>query len=714
MGEWGKFEGWGWSGLRWLGRMSGRGQMSGRVGLEWAALETSENVRCEKTSGSSHIVMMQGRLISFEERGGAMLHAVDVIIPTTVVDDTTAESSLGVMHLRVAWLFDAIAKGVPMVVVLNSDSAKANLRLARHFLALAQSSTSLMLLPSRCMMHMTAAAVSHCMQAHHLISPLFCATLQLHHGHIMRKLRSCVNQLIEDNLVVTSVWREEWEHSRISNRAMVDLLFSKHIDPDAADGEPSSRHKRLEAGKRLVELLPQNWLTEGGHQIVHFCPFGCCSSREDCVSKVQSTLDDFLLSCRPRVPALNRWTRMYQPTAWWAVACALLQIVPMAWSRMKPPPQPDCLAFVAGDPAHPGNENTYRAQQKIRWEKASAWIHAETTLPRLLTCVSLMLPALDIMSDIFGAGKKSISVIQFSDWNTSPAAHAISHYSNLLEHLDEPFWMPVRLGTSWSQGSLRRAFNVVMTMVGNIFLRTIIPFRAWPWYLARLTNDATPAAVKTRIASDFWKAKSCCLDSGFSKKFRTTVASEADVMSASSLGFLRQAFENVPVNNVKVEAQFGRQRNASANMRGQAPDASTLASKHVVGEIHHLYKKMAMHKKVMMQGDNGSGIDMVGTSSVPPIRSGNVKRKRCAWNEYVSKQKGRFQAGLTMAECSNEFKALSAEQKRDYLPLPINDANDADHTDATQRPGLILSRMETPLSLGDAIYPVCADVVQEV
>ena len=168
----------------------------------------------------------------------------------------------------------------------------------------------------------------------------------------------------------------------------------------------ATRHKRMDAGYKLVELLPENWLTTDG-RILHYCAFGCCGSRAEAVGKVQQALDDFLLLCRPRVPALNRWTRVYQPTAWWTLALALLGIIPRCWSHLSQPAPPDLIAAATGDGAGPATEFTYRAQQRVRWNKATAWLVDVRTLPRLLTCTTLMLPALDIMADIFCANKKT-------------------------------------------------------------------------------------------------------------------------------------------------------------------------------------------------------------------------------------------------------------------------------------------------------------------
>lgn len=84
------------------------------------------------------------------------------------------------------------------------------------------------------MMHMTAAAVSYTMQQHNLVSPMFCATLQLHHGSVMRKLRALVHKYVDESLLLEFRYNEEWAHHKASNEALVKLLCAKHVEPEAA------------------------------------------------------------------------------------------------------------------------------------------------------------------------------------------------------------------------------------------------------------------------------------------------------------------------------------------------------------------------------------------------------------------------------------------------------------------------------------------------
>jgi hypothetical protein len=193
----------------------------------------------------------------------------DVIAPTTVIEDTTAESLLGALQLRFPWLFvDSEVRDL-LVLVLNSDSASSNVRLYNHFCYLAETGKGPLILHSRCMMHMVAASLGYIFDCHKIITPSFCATLTFHQGDALRRVRDEAFKLVQNNLKVVFARDPAWDAARPVNEALVQLLTSRHIDPDAPD---AARKKRTEAGKDLLKLVPCSWLSG---EMVHDCPFGC-------------------------------------------------------------------------------------------------------------------------------------------------------------------------------------------------------------------------------------------------------------------------------------------------------------------------------------------------------------------------------------------------------------------------------------------------------
>lgn len=141
--------------------------------------ETTEDVAVEGDLGPRPILMMHGRSMC---RKDGQVHEHELIFPTTVLDDTTAETVLAALHDRAQWLFNVRPAG-KLIVILNSDSAPALKRMRRHFEFLAKQDGGKRLhVDSFCQMHMMCATAVGAFAPLGLVSPTFCATLQLHQG----------------------------------------------------------------------------------------------------------------------------------------------------------------------------------------------------------------------------------------------------------------------------------------------------------------------------------------------------------------------------------------------------------------------------------------------------------------------------------------------------------------------------------------------------
>eukprot|EP00969_Alexandrium_andersonii_P033357 1456540-Alexandrium_andersonii.AAC.1 len=84
--------------------------------------------------------------------------------------------------------------------------------------------------------------------------------------------------------------------------------------------------------QRLVDLLPGDWQDASG--MCHVCCLGCHSSREAAIDDIMLALDQCFLSTMPRIPALNRWTKLFQPASWWCIGSLIHGLFPAAFSSM--------------------------------------------------------------------------------------------------------------------------------------------------------------------------------------------------------------------------------------------------------------------------------------------------------------------------------------------------------------------------------------------
>lgn len=261
--------------------------------------ETKEDLRCENTTGTHHVLMCQAYLAMQTQEGWTER---PIVCPTTVIASTSAEHILSALLHRLPFMLD-FCDSSRYVMILNSDSAKSNIRLARHMEALTERKP-FAVLHSRCQMHMACAGIVMELKYLDLTSSAFCATLQLHDGARVRSLRDVTREYVRSKLRLVFQEDESFEGNRSLHEKIMNLIVSQSDDPDVP---PGCQTKRRNAARELVKLLPGDWSSS---EIVHFCPLGCCDSPDSAADKIASAIDDLLLSRRPCVPSLNRWTRL--------------------------------------------------------------------------------------------------------------------------------------------------------------------------------------------------------------------------------------------------------------------------------------------------------------------------------------------------------------------------------------------------------------------
>ena len=119
--------------------------------------ETTEDLQVDGDQGPQHVMMIQGKISCCY---ADWVKVVDVVTPITILVGIGAEDILTALKTRVPAVVEGVADlGVPYCVVLNSDSAKACKRLARHFQALAESQPDRLHLHSRCQQPMVSASL---------------------------------------------------------------------------------------------------------------------------------------------------------------------------------------------------------------------------------------------------------------------------------------------------------------------------------------------------------------------------------------------------------------------------------------------------------------------------------------------------------------------------------------------------------------------------
>ena len=133
------------------------------------------------------------------------------------------------------------------------------------------------------------------------------------------------------------------------------------------------------------------------------------------------------------------------------------------------------------------SELAYKTRERTRWRKAVKWMTGHAMVAHITLFVMLISPALDAMTFIF-EGEDDLNAIDFVHGDTNPAARAIHRYLGLLYNQDDPFWLPWVAHTRFDDEGILLALTVGFSLVGGLLMRSVLPFRMYPW---RFDNATT-------------------------------------------------------------------------------------------------------------------------------------------------------------------------------------------------------------------------------
>ena len=548
---------------------------------------TTENLKVGSVIGPHQIFLT---LAKHSARIANDFVVQEILCPIRVLDEENAECILAGLKSVLPAVQDTPER--KRALILNSDSHAANKRLFRHFAAQSEKHGPLFALHSFCVMHMTCAALVAVIREMDVINGAFCATLQLHKGHTMSKLTGTVHSYIDTQLEIVYEYDESWRDARKANKAIIDLCLGQTDDDDAA-----SHKARRDTFELLLDYCPTLWFdlrTGIAGRLIHFCPLGCCTSREVAVAKIKACVDGSILGWRPKIPALNRWTRLWQPLGWWTAAFYFFGLVPAAFMQITPKAGENfqiALHDLFTETSAAQDSAAYRAREGARWKKASKWMSVPHMLSKLVLILTVMTPPMALMNDIFTSDRRSVNAIDYSAGASSPVQHCINQYWEMLRNVDSRCWHA--FCPSSSQACMQLAFRSTMMTAGNLWMRCVRPFKRWHWGLGLLVDPRVGEATKAFVERSFLRLNPdvCdnCMDHHFTRKIWKLVQNGVGLRSKEMLQFLKDVYSACQCNNVAVECRFGRQRNYNATCRGRDPSIATVSSKHVLAEakFHH-------------------------------------------------------------------------------------------------------------------------------
>lgn len=576
------------------------------VVVETSIDETEMDLFVCEEKGKFSVMMIQAAILW---RFGLQPHEVkreSIVLPPVVIRDTGTSTLYKALMARSTFL-PRLPAQVQTTYILNSDSAKACVKLGRVLDAKHRPNAFATTMHSKCMMHMFWSSLTAMLNVFGVVPAVFCATVLLHRANRYRSLRAAVTETLRQKLVV--VHRPPPPEHRVVNKAIVELL---EWTEDACEMHVVPR--RAQHRRELLRLCPRSCLQTGG--LEHYCPAGCCASFEESASKVTAAFFGGYLDVRPTIPALNKWTKLFQPVSWWAFGIMYGGIIPEAFQKLtRPDPSAEDIDGVLNLVGHDGvgldvGRAAYQALESVRYKKAVTWLRDEwtklkVTVPTLVMKVSLRTMGRFFEDSSVASSAYCASVIPFCWHSTSPAFEAIQTYARLLANMDDEYWLPVS-GVGWTHTTLRMCSHATLVIMGHVYMKCYQVFQTFPWVLARLVHASATEASKIEAIEGLFSLNDCCADEYTLHIKRWAVGLCGDqpnldtfanvLRSEQCLRKLHDDFSMCPSSNVKTEYRFARCNRHNASAAGHHPCASTLASDHVLSEfeVQHAMAKQRL------------------------------------------------------------------------------------------------------------------------
>ena len=506
-------------------------------------------------------------------------------------------------------------------------------------------------------MHQVNLCVTWVLQPFFLVNPLFSTTNLLLKANNLRLTIMRVSMLVDERLVVTH--RRPSERHRLYGQALMDLM-EWGDDNESEQVANFSEHKLRRVARRHALARFLTWEPD---RLEHYCPYGCCRNLQESRQKLTGLIEEVFFAHMPGVPALNRWTKMHPPIAWWACAFAVGQLIPQAFGFI--PPNSFCLGgpveLTEDDIAGAGDDATFQRKEAARFLKSKAWRSSPLTPMRLMVAATLLQPVVSLMGSFFTnaqlGGAESGGALAFCSMPTSPAVRTVSRYLQLLGAPRSAFWLPLCGIQGWTRILKTQVFAAALLMVGHLWLRLVRRFETWPWLLVRLVCPDATAQERQEIATRLLEASDCCLDPGLARPLKHAVASQDELLSEEYLAFLTDAFAHCPVSNMPTEFRFARTRRHQSSCHSKALAAATVAAKHVLSEAQNVHRNA---------GRLGALEPHTGASL--PTRKRQVNNVT-GWNMFVA-QRRHTTASLT--ELGRQWRALSEDDRQQFnAQVPI-------------------------------------------
>lgn len=608
--------------------------------LEIAFDETEEPITLGQVrSETVHVMTLHGRIFY---RAGMEHNKIELVMPPAVLESTSANNLKAALLRRLPWSLHSIkSRCKRFVLLVNSDSGAACLRLGRHLSEMAAS------LPAPCKMHQGCLAMTSIFGLSGFMSAIFCGALLLRRRRVQELLRSALKNFVSKHLVITysAPSPADQAHSRAVFGMLRAMLVARLHDEDH---DRARSTPRLAAWRRLKDALRGPLDSEA---ICHFCPWGCHSTRSAAAQEIASDFITVFFDHPPAIPAWNKWSKLVPPLLWFTTATAIHTIMRGVMGDLCKLREGELEEFNEDVAVGMDTQRSYLQQDLVRFRKTQVFLSADCTADKLMACSLTLQPFLYLMNKCFKASRRfevnTPSILMFIH-SDSPAIALIKRYLEYIGDERHERWAPLLGHRAWSTQLYVMASTPMWMIVAQLMERFVLPFRSWPWRLGLLVGDRLNQASKRALAEQL--LDTCEHVDSFTKEYKVGLHSVAHVLAPQHIQHTADVFCNVPISNIVSEASFAASHVRRQSTHGNEPVPSTVAANHVLATAKtNLDLVVAQQQRLQEQ---------------QRPRKARVKVAN-AWQKYlqVHRKEG------SMRQLAHRWSGLGCEQRQAYQPL---------------------------------------------
>jgi hypothetical protein len=259
--------------------------------------ETEVKCRIKKETAVYHVMMLHGRLTRWRD-GHEHPDRYDLIMAPAIVSSIASPCLLAALLKRLPLKFSELkAQTKTLTIAFVSDAAKSCCKLGRHFRALTsldQNLDGVLGLHAVCLQHQLHLAVSSVLRRSDIVMPMFCGSVLLHYARVLCHLRNKLHKHIREQLEIT--FDAPPAENQPYLESVLRLLEPDHLLQGSSEGSRQRARRRHQVAEHLAASKFERGMIV---QLRHYCPLGCCSSRQEAIDKVVQDLDTVLMPGLP-------------------------------------------------------------------------------------------------------------------------------------------------------------------------------------------------------------------------------------------------------------------------------------------------------------------------------------------------------------------------------------------------------------------------------